>query len=97
MASLQLSTLSDTSDWSSDDSCARWKGLFIAPLARVLSNSHPLFMADEESLSYVESLLIKLLAMITAKPTPTTVADLEVTGGFFFLRGLLFAENGYAF
>jgi son of sevenless-like protein len=75
-----LSTLSDTSgfDWASEENAIKWKGQFVGPLAKVLYHTHPQFVADEESLVYVESLLIKLLAMITAKPAPTTVSDVEV-------------------
>lgn len=77
MASVQLS---DTSgfDWNSEDISIKWKGQFVGPLSKVLYHSHPHFQADEESLSYVELLLIKVLAKITAKPAPTTVADVEV-------------------
>jgi hypothetical protein len=35
-------------------------------------------MADDDSLEYIESLLIKLLAMMTAKPAPSSVLDIEV-------------------
>jgi hypothetical protein len=35
-------------------------------------------MADDEALDYIESLLVKLLAMMTAKPVPSTVQDIEV-------------------
>ena len=40
---------------------------------------HPHFMADDESLEYIESLLIKLLAMMTAKPVPSSVSDIEAS------------------
>lgn len=74
------SSLSETSgfDWNSEDNCVKWKGQFLGPLSKVLYHTHPQFQADEESLSYVECLLVKLLSMITAKPAPTTVADVEV-------------------
>ena len=39
---------------------------------------HPQFLADEEALDYIESLLVKLLAMMTAKPAPSSVLDIEV-------------------
>jgi len=80
MASLPLSSLSDTSgfDWNSEDVCIKWKGQFVGPLEKVLYLTHPQFQADEESLSYVESLLVKVLSMITAKPAPSTVSDVEV-------------------
>ena len=80
MASVQLSGLDISGfDWNSEDIFVKWKGQFVGPLSKVLYHSHPQFEADEESLSYVEHLLIKVLAKITAKPAPTTVADVEVT------------------
>lgn len=80
MASLPLTSLSDTSgfDWNSEDNCVKWKGQFVRSLERVLYQTHPQFQADEESLSYVESLLVRLMLMITAKPAPSTVSDVEV-------------------
>jgi len=45
----------------------------------LLFQVHPHFMADDESLEYIESLLIKLLAMMTAKPAPSSVSDIEAS------------------
>ena len=87
MAALQLgsmsslSTLSENSsfDWNNEDCSMKWKGQFVQPLTKVLYSVHPQFSADQESLEYVESLLVKLLSMITAKPVPSTVSDVEVS------------------
>ena len=69
----------------------KWKGQFVQSLSKVLYSVHPQFSADQESLVYVESLLIKLLSMITAKPVPSTVSDVEVSDYYFaFLQFVLF-------
>ena len=91
MASVQLSDSSGF-DWNSEDISVKWKGQFVGPLSKVLYHSHPHFQADEESLSYVELLLIKVLAKITAKPAPTTVADVEVRHRPFFSFNLRYTE-----
>lgn len=38
---------------------------------------HPSLVAQEDALHYVEDLILRLLAMLTAKPIPVTVADIE--------------------
>ena len=45
----------------------------------VPNNSSGQLKAVPEALEYVESLLLKLLAMLTAKPLPASKADVEVT------------------
>ena len=34
-------------------------------------------MAESDALRYVEDLILRLLKMLTAKPVPTSVADIE--------------------
>ena len=65
-------------DWSSEENAGKWRGLFVSPLHKVLNQVHPQFTAKEDALEYVENLLIKLLAMLTAKPVPVSVSDVEV-------------------
>ena len=69
-------------DWSSEENAGKWRGLFQAPLHKVLIQVHPQFTAKDDALEYVENLLIKLLAMLTAKPVPVSVSDVEVRGKF---------------
>ena len=64
-------------DWSSEDNLSRWRGIFAHPLEKVLRQVHPSLVAQEDALHYVEDLILRLLAMLTAKPIPVTVADIE--------------------
>lgn len=103
MASLQLGSLSTLNtlsehsafDWSNEDYAWKWKGQFVESLGNVLKSIHAQqfsFTAEPDALDYVEGLLVKLLAMMTAKPVPTTVSDVEVRlklrhkGGFVKLN-----------
>ena len=70
-------------DWNSDENVGKWRGLFVSPLHKVLNQVHPQFTAKEDALEYVENLLIKLLAMLTAKPVPVSVSDVEVFSNHF--------------
>ncbi len=49
----------------------------MVPLEKVLRQVHPQLLATEDALAYVESLVLRLLALMTARPAPTTVADIE--------------------
>ena len=73
----------DAYDWSSEENVGKWRGLFVDPLQKVLIQVHPQFTANSDALEYVESLLIRLLAMLTAKPAPLSVADVEVRNSPF--------------
>jgi len=53
------------------------RGIFEQPLDRVRKLVHPLLLADNDALLYVESLLLRLLAKLTNSPAPATVADVE--------------------
>lgn len=64
-------------DWNSDENRERWHGMFANSLEKVLRQVHPSLVAEEEALRYVESLIIRMLAILTAKPAPTTVTDIE--------------------
>ena len=65
-------------DWASEENLGKWRGLFVTPLKKVLQQVHPQFTAKEDALDYVENLLFRLLAMLTAKPAPLSTSDVEV-------------------
>ena len=64
-------------DWNSEENLGRWRGIFVGSLQKVLHQVHPTLLAHQDALQYVEDLILRLLAMLTARPTPTSVADIE--------------------
>jgi len=64
-------------DWRSEENCVKWKGIFVPSLQKVLTQVHPSLVAREDALDYVEGLILRLLEMLTAKPTPLSVQDVE--------------------
>ena len=64
-------------DWRLEENCTKWRGIFVPALQKVLTQVHPTLVAKEDALEYVEGLILRLLEMLTAKPTPVSVQDVE--------------------
>ncbi|CAH0699620.1 unnamed protein product [Spodoptera exigua] len=64
-------------DFQDPENVEKWRGVFINPLRKVLDHEHPTLTAEESALQYVESLCLRLLAMLCAVPSPLTVQDVE--------------------
>ncbi|XP_028165166.1 protein son of sevenless [Ostrinia furnacalis] len=64
-------------DFQDPENAEKWKGLFVNALRKVLEQVHPTLSAEHSALEYVESLCLRLLAMLCSVPTPLTVQDVE--------------------
>ncbi len=64
-------------DWENEENLAKWRGLFAQPMEKVLRQVHPGLVAQDDALQYVEDLILHLLSMLTARPIPLSVADIE--------------------
>ena len=77
VSSVQSSAETAGYDWRLEENCTKWRGLFVQALQKVLTQVHPTLVAKEDALEYVEGLILRLLEMLTAKPTPVSVQDVE--------------------
>lgn len=64
-------------NFDSEENAQKWKRLFLSSLQKVLKQVHPTLAAKDDALEYVESLILRLLAMLCARPAPHTVQDVE--------------------
>ncbi|KAK7074473.1 Son of sevenless 1 [Halocaridina rubra] len=64
-------------NFDSEQNAQKWKHLFLSSLQKVLKQVHPTLAAKDDALEYVESLILRLLAMLCARPAPHTVQDVE--------------------
>nr|XP_045604246.1 son of sevenless homolog 2-like isoform X1 [Procambarus clarkii] len=70
-------TDSQVYNFDSEENSQKWKRLFLSSLQKVLKQVHPTLAAKDDALEYVESLILRLLAMLCARPAPHTVQDVE--------------------
>ncbi|XP_068110285.1 son of sevenless homolog 2 isoform X1 [Hyperolius riggenbachi] len=63
-------------DFFSDENSTKWRGLFVPALKKVLQQVHPTLSAKEDSLYYIEELILQLLNKLCIAQ-PRTVQDVE--------------------
>ncbi|XP_076354021.1 son of sevenless guanine nucleotide exchange factor isoform X2 [Tachypleus tridentatus] len=63
-------------DFENEESALKWKGLLTSALQKVQFQVHPTLTAKDGALKYVESLIFRLLGMLSAAQ-PHTIQDVE--------------------
>ncbi|KAG8039756.1 hypothetical protein G9C98_000485 [Cotesia typhae] len=79
MFSTPASVASESSgyDFEKEENAAKWKGVFVNSLRKVLEQVHPSLEARQDALDYVESLILRMLGMLCGHPPPHTPQDIE--------------------
>ncbi|XP_011870964.1 PREDICTED: protein son of sevenless [Vollenhovia emeryi] len=79
MFSSPASTVGEPSgyDFQKEENAAKWKGVFVNSLRKVLEQVHPSLEARQDALDYVESLILRMLGMLCGHPPPQTPQDVE--------------------
>ncbi|KAG8561494.1 hypothetical protein GDO81_015366 [Engystomops pustulosus] len=65
-----------TYDFFSEENGLKWRGLFVPALRKVQQQVHPTLSAKEDSLYYIEELILQLLSKLCIAQ-PRTVQDVE--------------------
>ncbi|XP_076028195.1 son of sevenless homolog 1 isoform X1 [Genypterus blacodes] len=63
-------------DFFNEENAAKWRGLLVPSLNKVLNQVHPNLVSQQEALQYIEELILLLLSML-CQAQPRSVQDVE--------------------
>ncbi|XP_014209785.1 protein son of sevenless isoform X2 [Copidosoma floridanum] len=64
-------------DFTKEENAAKWRGVFVNSLNKVLEQVHPSLEARQDALDFVENLILRMLGMLCGHPPPHTPQDIE--------------------